>query len=366
VTWSVETDEGAELFTEATPRTLTANGKLALECPFSPSIPGFYRVTCTFRGSGSDEAEVSAGKVIGYSPERIRSPLTRGEDFDSFWQRTLERLADVAPEFELKWQELFDSPTHEVYEVTMRSLGGVRVGGWYEKPTRGSANAPYPALLCLPGYGSNMRPTGSSDPVAILSFNVRGHGNSQADVSGMPEDFWVRGLDDKEGYYYQSAYADCVRAVDVLASQPEIDRGRIAVTGGSQGGGLSLVTAALDPRISLCAPDIPFLCDWVRYFKTSDWPEMNEWVKAKPDRSWESTLHTLSYFDALNFADRIQCPVFMGLGLQDEVCPAATIFSVYNRLLGPKECRVYPEAGHWVEATHAQDRRQWILSHFQD
>jgi cephalosporin-C deacetylase-like acetyl esterase len=155
-----------------------------------------------------------------------------------------------------------------------------------------------------------------------------------------------------------------VRAVDFLASRPEVDRDRIAVTGGSQGGGLSLATAALDSRISLCAPDIPFLCDWVRYFKTSDWPEMNEWVKAKPHRSWEKTLRTLSYFDALNLADRIRCPVFVGLGLQDQVCPAATIFAVYNRLPVSKEYRVYPKAGHWVEAAHARDRQQWMLDNY--
>ncbi len=53
------------------------------------------------------------------------------------------------------------SATHQVYEIRMRSLGQVRVRGWYEKPL---AEATYPALLRLPGYGSNMRPTGSSDP----------------------------------------------------------------------------------------------------------------------------------------------------------------------------------------------------------
>lgn len=330
-----------------------------------PSVPGFYRISCTFRDNQGEGIQVSAERTVGYRPEEIQSPLTKQDDFDDFWRQTLNELADVAPEFVATRRQQFDSPTHGVYEVTMRSLGGVRVGGWYEKP-RVTTHAPYPALLRVPGYGSDMRPSGISEPFAVFSFNVRGHGNSQADVSGTPEDFWIRGLDHKEGYYYQGAYADCVRAVDFLASRPEVDVDRIAVTGGSQGGGLSLVTAALDPRISLCAPDIPFLCDWVRYFKTSDWPEMNEWVKAKPERSWEKTLRTLSYFDTLNLADRIRCPVFLGLGLQDEVCPAATIFSVYNRLTRLKEYRVYPEAKHWVEAVHAQEQQRWMMDHFRD
>ena len=243
----------------------------------------------------------------------------------------------------------------------MFSLGGVRVRGWYEKPTTGPPSA---GLLRVPGYGQDMQPTGSSDPLAVFSFNVRGHGNSQDDVSGMPQDYWLRGLDDKQGYYYQGAYADCVRAIDFLASRPEVDATRIAVTGGSQGGGLSLVTAALDQRISLCAPDIPFMCDWVRYFKISDWPEIDNWIQAQPHRSWAKTLRTMSYFDALNLASRIRCPVFCGLGLQDDTCPPATIFAVYNRLSVAKEYHIYPHAVHWVSERHHIKRRQWILDHF--
>ena len=135
------------------------------------------------------------------------------------------------------------------------------------------------------------------------------------------------------------------------------------MTGGSQGGGLSLAVAALDERICVCAPDIPFLCDWVKYFKTTDWPEMNAWIDAKSKRSWDSTLRTMSYFDALNFADRINCPVLISLGLQDDVCPPATIFSVYNRIDAPKEYRVYPAAGHWVESAHNRLRRKWLMGH---
>lgn len=159
---------------------------------------------------------------------------------------------------------------------------------------------------------------------------------------------------------------DCVRAVDFLVSRPEVDAKRIAVTGASQGGGLSLITAALDKRISLCVPDIPFLCNWDKYFKASHWPEMDQWIAAKPERSWATTLRTMSYFDALNFASEIQCPVFVGLGLQDTVCPASTIFAVYNRVQGPKEYRVYPHAGHDLAATgHEAEKHAWLRRHFE-
>ena len=242
----------------------------------------------------------------------------------------------------------------------MRSLGRVRVRGWYEKPKTPGGVA---ALLRVPGYGQDMRPTGSSSPLAVFSFNIRGHGNSQEDVPGRPQNYWIRGLDDKHGYFYQGAYADCVRAVDFLASRKEVDVKRIGVTGGSQGGGLSIAAAALDKRISVCAPDIPFLCDWVKYFKASKWPEMDRWIAADPKRSWPATLRTLSYFDTLNMADRVRCPVLVSIGVQDAVCPPSTIYAVFNRFAGGKEIRVYPEAKHYVPAKHRVLSQRWLTRH---
>jgi cephalosporin-C deacetylase len=103
----------------------------------------------------------------------------------------------------------------------------------------------------------------------------------------------------------------------------------------------------------------------VRYFKTSSWPEIDNWIAAQPHRSWEATLRTMSYFDALNLAEKIRCSAFFSLGLQDAVCPPSTIFAVYNRLDVPKEYRVYPNTKHWVVPEHHQERRAWILRHFE-
>jgi cephalosporin-C deacetylase-like acetyl esterase len=359
VIWEIKDDEGNAIASPAVTTTIEAHDEVRVVSSSRPAAPGFYQVSCRFRVR--QETDVVESMILGYRPEKIEAPLTRPEDFDQFWKSTLEALARVDPQYRMSHHPKMDSNTHKVYEVEMRSLGGVRVRGWYEQPV---AVGRHPALLRVPGYGGNMKPTGGGRPLAILSFNIRGHGNSQDDVPGTPQDFWVRGLDARQGYFYQGAYADCVRAVDFLVSRPEVDDGRIAVTGGSQGGGLSLATAALDSRIALCAPDIAFLCNWDKYFQATDWPEMNAWVDAEPHRTWSTTLRTLSYFDTMNMADRIQCPVLMGLGLQDDVCPAATIFAVYNRINVAKEYYVYPYAKHSVGVSHAQTQSDWIDRHF--
>ena len=205
---------------------------------------------------------------------------------------------------------------------------------------------------------------GDIDDMVIFSFNVRGHGNSQDDVPGRPQDYWIRGLDDKQDYYYRGAYMDCLQALEYLMSRREVDPKRVAVWGGSQGGGFSFVTAALDERPSLCVSDIPFLADWVNYFKLTTWPEMDAWIEAKPERTLATTLRTLSYFDTLNMASQIRCRVLMRTGLQDNVCPPTTNFAVFNRISGPAEYVVYAQAGHGLgrgNQTHGWD---WIRKNF--
>ncbi|MCP3693364.1 MAG: acetylxylan esterase [Planctomycetaceae bacterium] len=294
---------------------------------------------------------------LGYAPEKIFSVSTREADFEEFWNQARQELEQVDPQFAVIPQPSANDARVDLYEVRMRSLGNVRVAGWYEVPRKPGR---YPAILRVPGYGQNMRPIDRFEDMVVFSFNVRGHGNSQQDVKGRPQDYWIRGLDDKQDYYYRGAYLDCLRAVDFLVSRPEVDAKRIAIMGGSQGGGFSFATAALDPRIAASAPDIPFMADFVRYFQTSNWPEMDQWIAAKEKRTWPRTLRTLSYFDTMNLAPWIRCPVFMGVGLQDPICPPSTNFTLYNRVPGKKRYRVYPFSGHGVGAGHRELVFRWL------
>ncbi|MHC4169710.1 MAG: acetylxylan esterase, partial [Planctomycetota bacterium] len=163
-------------------------------------------------------------------------------------------------------------------------------------------------------------------------------------------------------YIYVGAYMDCVRAVDFLESRPEIDKSRIGVEGGSQGGGLSLATAALDPRIAFCAPDIPWLGDWVGYVAASDWPHEHypELIEDFPGLTFAEINRVLSYVDTMNLADRIKCPVLMSVGLQDAVCPPRNSFATYNQVRSKKQYHVYPFAGHGVWREHSDIKNKWM------
>jgi len=358
ITCSLTTDEDNFVYSISEKHIITPRSKFIRKFRFKVKVPGFYKVIvkCAW-----EEGITNQTMQLGYDPESVRPPLTKGPDFESFWKESLTALRQVDPQFELIHSPEKSSPSLKVYEVKMRSFGGTRIRGWYEVPNK---EGPFPAALRLPGYGQNMRPVGIFKDIALLSLNPRGHGNSQEDIKAVPKNYWIRGLDDKELYYYRGAYMDCVRGIDFICSREEINKKKIAVFGGSQGGGLSFATAALDQRVSLCAPIVPFLANWKKYFKTSDWPEMNEWIESKEERTWEKTLETLSYFDSMNLATRIQCPVFMGVGLQDPVCPPATNFAALNHTKGQKKYQVYARANHSLGPTHQERVRDWIRENF--
>jgi cephalosporin-C deacetylase len=355
--WEMETLAFEAPVFEAVELEIPPGEKLSVEFPLEMLAPGFVRMICTVTEEGAKRF-VKRSRRVGCAPTEVLSELTAEDDLESFWASSLKELEGVNPEYELIQQEVKPGADHELYELLMKSLGGVRVRGWLQLPL---SEGPHAAILRVPGYMQNMRPLDMVNGAVILSFNIRGHGESTEDVPGSPADFWVRGLDEKSAYFYRGAYLDCVRAVDYLSSREDVDGDRIAVWGGSQGGGLAFATAALDQRVDLCIADIPWLCDWKNYFelagKTDD-EEINAWLAAKESRTVESTLTTLSYFDTMNLAHLIECPTLMGVGLQDTICPPSTSFATFNRITAPKDFRIYEDAGHGLGREHYG----WIFS----
>lgn len=329
-------------------------GEVSKTIEFDPPPPGFYHMVCTLSDS------IKKTIVLGYEPEKIVSPITREADFNEFWKKRKQELAGVAPKFKITKDDR-STDRVEVYLVEMQSYGNVKIRGWYTVPRK---PGPHPAILSVPGYTSTMWPYVNRTNAATFALNPRGHGNSKDDVDPKGEEYMFIGFDPErpEKYIYAGAYLDCLRAVDFLVSRPEIDTSRIGVEGSSQGGGLSFATAALDTRIIFCAPDIPWLGDWVGYLETAQWAQDNypKLFKVYPDLTFAGINRLLSYFDTMNMAEWITCPVLMSVGLQDDVCPPRTSFASYNAVKSKKEYRVYPFAGHGVQREHSKFKDEWM------
>lgn len=321
--------------------------------------PGFYRFKLYLEkdGAASDAHQFN----IGYEPEKVLSPVDARPDFDAFWEKSLADLALVKPDFRMTLIPERSTGAKNIYHVEMMSYLHTKIEGYYAAP---KAAGRYPAIAVYMGYGSDAYFPHSDGNPGFCEFilSVRGQG-IQKPVSVYGK--WINwGLAAKETYYYRGAFLDLVRAIDFLVSRPEVDADKIVAEGGSQGGAFTLAACALDPRIKAAAPTIPFLSDYRDYFEIVHWPasDVAEYVNNTPHADWEKVYEVLSYFDIKNLAPRIKCPVYMAVGLQDEVCPPHTNFAGFNNIAAPKKWVIYRDQAHSTPATWYEERMKFFRS----
>jgi cephalosporin-C deacetylase len=308
--------------------------------------------------------------------EGFRTSVTCPEDFDEFWSKALAQLAQEPLEATATLDPLRSNDEVRVYQATYRSLDGLEIFGWYSLPAAG--DGPFPAILVLPGYKSEpaLRRDWGRKGVAVLSVAVRGKLPSSARFNPGYPGLLTSGIESRDTYSYRGVISDCSRGVDFLLSRPEIDSNRIFCCGSSQGGGLTLATAGIRPEIKAGVSGYPFLCCYpesMQMFRSYPYDELSCYVRAHPEQEAQM-LETLRYFDGVNFATRIKCPMVVGIALEDEVCPPETSFAAYDRLAGDRELWLFPESGHgnahdypkqetaWLEERIAASQPQWAVS----
>jgi cephalosporin-C deacetylase len=289
-----------------------------------------------------------------YRPETSREP-----DFDDYWQMTMAEALAQPLRAELTPCGL-PARDLECFSVRFDGYGGSRIAGWYLRPP---GSGPFPAVCVYHGYSGrgprllDLLPL-AYQGIAVLSMDCRGQNGESQDTASYPEGrspgWMTQGIREKWSYYYRYVYADAVRALELLAQREEVDEKRLAVTGVSQGGGLTLAAAALSQLPILALPDIPFLADFrraIRIATAGPYLEIPNFLKAHPYTE-DAVFRTLSYCDTLNLAGRIQCRTVMLNCLWDDICPPSTVFGVYNQIRAEKRIEVYPYHKHEVPYEH--------------
>lgn len=318
--------------------------------------------------------DMPLAQLVEYRPDRVEPT-----DFDDFWVRTLTetRQYDLAVTF-----SPVDSGLRaiEVRDVTFSGYGGDRIKGWLAIPA--GATGPLPCVVEAPGYGGGR---GLSHDVLLYAaagyahffMDIRGQGSGfrpgdtpdHEPDGGNPQHpgFMTRGILDPATYYYRRVAADAVRAVEAARSHPAVDAGRVAFTGGSQGGGITLMVAGLVPDLVGVLPDVPFLCQYRRSVELAaegPYPEIEHYLRIHRGHV-DQVFRTLSYFDGLNFAARANAPSLFSVGLLDEICPPSTVYAAYNHYAGPKAIEVYEFNGHeGGESFHAGARIRFLHQAF--
>ncbi|MBY5959344.1 acetylxylan esterase [Membranicola marinus] len=323
--------------------------------------PGFLRFTASVEVDGKKYA---AYATAGFSPEKIEPTTTLPADFESFWSKGKEDLAKVPVNPVLTLMPERSTANVNVYHVRLDNIDG-KIYGILCTPKK---EGKYPAILHVPGAG--IRPyygVVSDAEQGFISFTIGIHGipvNLDKSVydnlmQGPLKNYMTINLDDKDHAFYKRVYLGCVRAVDFIEGLDNFDGENIGVTGGSQGGALSIVTAGLDDRISYLAAFYPALSDLTGFLhhRAGGWPQLfTDEFTNKPEK-----IETSKYFDVVNFARFVKVPGFYSWGYNDNVCPPTSMYAAYNVLPAEKELHVFPETHHWAFPEQHQLKNKWLF-----
>ncbi len=280
-------------------------------------------------------------------------------DFDEFWDNQLEKLEQLPLDYELEKVEI-PSRVADFYNLYFIGVEGARVRCQYVRSKQ--VNGKIPGMLMFHGYhgdsGDFSDKVGwAAEGFSILAMDCRGQGGLSEDTSRVKgttmKGLIIRGVEEgPESLYFRSVFLDTVQAARILMSMDEVNEEKIYIQGASQGGALSLICAALEPRVKKVVAQYPFLSDYRKAFEfditSSAYEELHYWFRFRdPMHEREDEFfNTLEYIDLLHFAPRIKAEVKWAIALEDGVCYPAQQFAVYNQITSPKEMIFFPEYGH--------------------
>ncbi|MDR2037704.1 MAG: acetylxylan esterase [Bacteroidales bacterium] len=329
--------------------------------------PGFLRCRVYAKYEGKNYEGLA---TAAFNPEGIQPTTTLPSDFIGFWDKAKSDLAKIPMDARLTLIPERCTEKVNVYHVNLQNFKYSRLYGILCVP---KAPGKYPAILKVPGAG--VRPyygdVGSAERGAI-TFEIGIHGipvNMEATLydalrRGALDGYWGYNLDDKDRYYYKRVYLGCVRSVDFIFSLPEFDGNNIVVSGGSQGGALAIVTAALDNRIKGLVSFYPALCDLTGYLngRAGGWPHMfNDANKAN---NTPNKVETSKYYDVVNFARQLKVPGFYSFGYNDVTCPPTSMYAAYNMIQAPRTLFLVEETGHWTYPEQWEKSQEWTFKQF--
>lgn len=342
-----------------------AKGQLTIEGG-TMKTPGFLRCIVTAFVDGKEYRKLA---TAAFDPQNIKPTAELPQDFDSFWKQAKEELSKIPLDTKMTLLPERCTEKANVYQVSVQNFpDAARLYGILCVPKK---EGKYPAVLQVPGAG--IRPYEGMIEMAekgFITFDIGIHGipvTMEKIVydnlsKGALNGYWNVNLDDRDRFYYKRVYLGCVRAVDLIFSLPQFDGSRLGVTGGSQGGALSIVTAGLDPRVKYLAAYYPALCDLTGYLhgRAGGWPHYfqknNLAFNNKKDK-----ITTCGYYDVVNFARAVKVPGMYSWGFNDETCPPTSMYAAYNLIQAPKTLFLALETGHYTFPEQKEKLENWLI-----
>ena len=323
------------------------------------NTPGFVMVRATLLTPGGAVIDypktmmpLRYGMGAGFAAEELRQGAPEPADFDAFWQKSLA-LLKATPMTVLEKKPFQTKDNCEIFDVSIAAPGPRPAVGLLSIPI-GAKEKSLPLEIRFSGYG--IGPTWPVTRPDAIVFRVNAHGIPN---NGTPE--YYRSLASKElasyGFrndenadpekcYFRNMILRDLRALEYAKSLPEWDGRNILSAGGSQGAFQAAAVAALDPAVTECDMEVPWLCDLggITVKRTRGW---------RPD--WQPAL---GYFDTVNFGKRIRGEVKITAGLSDWICPPSGVQVLYNHLKAPKRLTFMQGKDHGFYPGYNPDRAQ--------
>ncbi len=331
---------------------------------------GFIRCIATVEYQGKTYRGLA---TAGFAPETLQPTQKNPADFDQFWAAGKAALEKIPIDAKLTLLPEYGNATVDCYHLNLQNVGAwAGVSRLYGILCEPKAPGKYPAMLSVPGAG--VRPyRGIVDVAAkgVITLQIGIHGIPVVLPQELYDSLGVGalagyntfGLDSKDRYYYRRVYLGCVRANDYLVSHPKFDGRNLVVMGGSQGGALSIVTAALDPRVKALAAFYPALSDVTGYLdgRAGGWPHMFRATSGVMNHRSTDKIETTAYYDVVNFARRLKVPGLYTWGFNDETCPPTSMYASYNVISAPKRLMLALETGHNNIPEQQAAVQTWLL-----
>lgn len=282
-------------------------------------------------------------------------PLTRPPDFQSFWEETRAELGRIPPAVSREPLGSED-PALAFERLSFDSLGGVRVSGYV---IRWNDEVPRPLVVHGHGYGGGLDPMWhwARMGVNVLGVESRGYGRS-GDALPSPSrwGYVLTGIESPEKHVLRGAVCDYMRAVEVGKEILNPLVSRTILNGTSFAGGLAVMAESILQAADFLVVAVPSF-GWAEgrrlLVEDGSGQEINSYLETYPERE-EDVMLVLSYFDSMNFATEIRCPTLVGLGLEDNVVPAPTVYAIVNHLRVPHQVVRLP-----VSHTELPEEKLW-------
>ena len=335
--------------------------------------PGFLDMNLKVNIDGK---EYSHHIKVGYSVEKIEPYTKEPADFTTFWDKQKADLQKTPLSYTRERASEYCTDKILCDLIKLRIDRSHYVYAYLTYPRNATAGK-HPIVICPPGAGIKT----IKEPLRHKYYAEQGFLRLEMEIHGLDprlstetfseitsafaakgNNYLENGLDNRDNYYMRHVYLALVRAVDFMTTLPEWDGRNIAYQGGSQGGALSLIAAALDSRVTLTVANHPALSDMAGYAekgRTGGYPHFCN----TPGMLTPEKIKVMAYYDVVNFARHITCPVYMTWGYNDVTCPPTTSYAVWNTLKAEKDPLITPINEHWTSDATEYGQMEWIKAH---